>query len=194
MNVVQEVNGVFNNEAVREMLVKWRAVIVVGMAVLILPFVEREWFLAAFVVSMFGEVGQLWCFASLDKNRDLAANGPYSLVRNPMYLARYFIVLGFFLLLGEVGVWLIMPYTLIYGFYMVNRIRREEWLLQSVFGEAFSAYCARKNRILPSFRGASADTLFYWRSDLFRKNNGPRNLVGLLGGYAAIYLASGWVQ
>ena len=55
---------------------------------------------------MFGEAIQLWCFASLDKGRTLAFNGPYALVRNPMYLGRYFILLGGLMLLGNA--WLLL--------------------------------------------------------------------------------------
>ena len=39
-------------------------------------------------------------FASLTKNSDLAIRGPYAMVRNPMYLGRFFILFGFLMLLG----------------------------------------------------------------------------------------------
>jgi len=59
----------------------------------VLWFAGPRWLWPGFFVSMAGELIQLWCFASLDKNRDLACNGPYALTRNPMYLGRFLIVL-----------------------------------------------------------------------------------------------------
>ena len=73
---------------------------------------------------MFGELIQLWSFASLDKNSDLAIRGPYALVRNPMYLGRYFILLGFLILLG--AWWVLVVYSVVYWFYMDTRVEREE--------------------------------------------------------------------
>jgi len=54
------------------------------------------------LVSVLGEAIQLWSFASLVKNEQLTARGPYVLVRNPMYLGRFFLILGIALLFGNV--------------------------------------------------------------------------------------------
>ena len=47
---------------------------------------------------MFGQLIQTWCFASLVKNWQLTERGPYLMCRNPMYIGRYFLILGFVLL------------------------------------------------------------------------------------------------
>ena len=99
----ESINALFNNAALRKILVRYR--IVLGIALVALLFWQLGWraenFWLAFAVSMVGEFIQLWCFASLDKNATLAFRGPYSLVRNPMYLGRYFIILGLLLLLDS---------------------------------------------------------------------------------------------
>jgi hypothetical protein len=46
------------------------------------------------------------------------------MVRNPMYLGRFFILLGFLMLLDQW--WLLLAYTVIYWLYMDARVQREE--------------------------------------------------------------------
>jgi protein-S-isoprenylcysteine O-methyltransferase Ste14 len=150
--------------------------------------IEPRWFWLGFDVSMVGEIIQLWCFASLKKEKVLACRGPYVLVRNPMYLGRFFIVLGVILLLGEPGLWAVVPYTLFYWFYMYNRVRREESKLIGIFGADYEAYCRNVNRFLPSPRGGNLQNVMYWKWALLTGNHGWLNLAALLGAYAVLYV------
>ena len=184
----EPIHALFNNAALRKVLVRYR--IVLGIALVALLFWKLGWrtehFWLAFVVSMVGEFIQLWCFASLDKNASLAFRGPYSLVRNPMYLGRYFIVLGMLLLLDNGRLPAIVVYTVIYWFYMVNRVKREEALLKEVFGQSYADYCAEVRPFLPRLTPCSNGTLAFWDKRLFRNCHGARNLVGTLVVWALI--------
>jgi protein-S-isoprenylcysteine O-methyltransferase Ste14 len=86
--MTKAVHGLFNHPALRRTLVRLRVPLFLALGIALLWFADRSWFLPALGVSLFGEAIQLWCFASLQKNQVLAANGPYALVRNPMYLGR----------------------------------------------------------------------------------------------------------
>ena len=141
------VHGLFNHPTLLRWLVRLRVPLFVALGVALIWYARRDWFFAALAVSTFGEAIQLWCFASLQKNQVLAANGPYALVRNPMYLGRYFLLLGMLMLLSNV--WLLAAYTIVYYFYVVNRVRREEALLAPTFGEAYARYCSQVPRFLP---------------------------------------------
>ncbi|MCC7547972.1 MAG: isoprenylcysteine carboxylmethyltransferase family protein [Burkholderiales bacterium] len=180
--MLDAIHGFFNHPGLRTAFVKARVPLGVLVAGALLWFAQPQWFWAGFAVSMLGEFIQLWSFASLNKNVDLACNGPYALVRNPMYLGRYFIILGAVMLLGNP--WLIGIYTLIYYFYMVNRVKREERRLRPALGRPYEEYCARVNRFLPGvpYRG---NPVIYWRSELLRQNNGWANLAGTLVFWAA---------
>lgn len=187
----EPIHALFNNVALRKVLVRYR--IVLGIAVVALLFWQLGWraehFWPAFAVSTMGELIQLWCFAALDKNASLAFRGPYSLVRNPMYLGRYFIVLGLLLLLDQGRLTVIIGYTVIYWFYMVNRVRREEALLKEVFGQSYADYCAEVRPFLPRLTPCSKGTLAYWDKRLFRNCHGTRNLIGTL----AVWVLIGWL-
>jgi protein-S-isoprenylcysteine O-methyltransferase Ste14 len=186
----ESVNALFNNPRLRKVLVRYR--IVLGIALVAFLFWQLGWraeyFWMALVVSMAGELIQLWCFASLDKNSTLAFNGPYALVRNPMYLGRYFIVLGLLLLIDQGRLAVVVVYTVVYWFYMANRVKREEALLKEVFGQSYADYCAVVRPFLPRLTPCRNGDLAFWDWKLLRRNHGPRNLVATLAVWGLIAL------
>ena len=153
--MLTSIRAIFNHPGVRRAYVRLRVPLAIVAIVLLFPFLQRIWLLAGFAVSMFGELIQLWSFASLDKNSDLAIRGPYALVRNPMYLGRYFILLGFLMLLG--AWWVLVVYTVIYWFYWIpaSSVRRRICVRSSVpvmkstarkSGASFQAHRSRDSR------------------------------------------------
>jgi len=179
----------FQNPQLRHWLVKLRVPIGIVVIVLIAPFVQTRWLLAGFLVSMLGELIQVWCFASLDKNTTLTVRGPYTMVRNPMYLGRFFIPLGFLMLLGN-G-WLLLLYAAGYWLYMHARVQREEAHLRPIFGAAYAHYLASVRRFVPGRpqRGTQVD---YWNWALFKQNNAGTNLVATLAVWAVVAAWTLW--
>lgn len=95
--------------------------------------------------------GRLWCllFIGGAKNATLVTEGPYSVVRNPLYL---------FNLIGAAGLGLtvqqpLLALALSSGFvlYYPAVVAREERTLLERFGEAYRAYQDRTPRWLPRF-------------------------------------------
>jgi protein-S-isoprenylcysteine O-methyltransferase Ste14 len=185
--MLTSIRSFFNNPGVRRTYVRLRVPLAIIAIAAVFPFLRRDWLLAGFVVSMFGEFIQLWSFASLDKNSDLAIRGPYAMVRNPMYLGRYFILLGFLMLLGVW--WILVAYTVVYWFYMDTRVEREEAHLRPIFGPRYDEYCARVRRFIPG-APLPGQPLAYWNWTLFRQNNAAMNLLGTLVVWAVV---AGWL-
>lgn len=181
--MLTSIRAIFNHPGVRRAYVRLRVPLAIVAIVLLFPFLQRIWLLAGFAVSMFGELIQLWSFASLDKNSDLAIRGPYALVRNPMYLGRYFILLGFLMLLG--AWWVLVVYTVIYWFYMDTRVEREEAHLRPIFGPRYEEYCAKVRRFVPG-APQPGQPVAYWNWTLFRQNNALANLAGTLAVWAGV--------
>lgn len=182
-------NGLFHHPGLRRFLVRMRAPIVIVGMVLLAQFVRSDWLLPGFVISMLGEFIQLWCFASLDKNSTLTARGPYTMVRNPMYLGRFFILLGFLMLLASW--WVLLAYTVLYWLYMDARVQREEAHLRPIFGAAYAEYCTTVRRFLPCWP-ATGQAVGYWSWQLFRKNNAGFNLAATLAAWAAVATWAIW--
>jgi protein-S-isoprenylcysteine O-methyltransferase Ste14 len=159
--------------------------------VLLALFARREWLLAGFVVSMFGELIQIWCFAALDKNSTLTVRGPYTMVRNPMYLGRFFIPLGFLMLLGQW--WLLLAYAVAYWMYMDARVQREEAHLKPIFGAPYAAYCAQVRRFVPGWPQPGT-RVAYWNWTLFSQNHAASNLLATLAAWALMAAWTIWGQ
>ena len=175
-----------NHRGLRRLWLRVRVGAVMLGVCLSLPFLSWDWFWVGFSVALAGELIQLWCFANLDKNSSICARGPYALVRNPMYLGRYFLVAGVLLLYRSP--YLVVVMTLAYGVYMVNRVQREETLLTGIFQDGYRDYCRKVSRFWPALRPAPGDPVATWQWRLFRKNHGMPNLLGLL----ALFLLAGW--
>lgn len=184
--MLNAIHGIFNQPAARKIFLQLRYPLFLAALVLLALKAEVALLPLAFLVSLFGEAIQLWSFASLVKNQQLTARGPYVLVRNPMYLGRFFLILGIVLLFANPYV--TAAYVVFYYFYMVNRVGREERRLAELLGQPYRDYCARVNRFLPALGriGDPAVRFFNW-SVLFR-NNGHWNLLAMLVFYAALTL------
>lgn len=179
------IHRLFNNLAIRKTLLRLRYGLVLALIAIVAYFMKPQWWLAAFLVSMFGELIQLWAFASLIKNKELAVRGPYVLTRNPMYLGRFFLIFG--LLLLPANVYLLIAYCILYYFYMVNRVEREEQHLRQVLGQRYAEYCLEVNRFWPTLhRLGNKDIVFFDWKRLIR-NNGHWNLLLTLIVYAALF-------
>lgn len=187
-SALARVHEIFNNKTIRSVVSKLRYSIFLVVFVVFIPHIRPSWFWPGFIVTIFGELIQVWCFASLEKNRVLASKGLYMLTRNPMYLGRFFVLLGFLLLTGNI--WVILVFVVLYCFYMVNRVKREEKKLRVVFGEEYEGYCRDVNRFVPSFRGVEWRSLRIFKWDVLLENNGHWNFMAVLFCYAIFYFFS----
>jgi len=94
-------------------------------------------------------LGRTWCtlYIGGQKQRELVTKGPYSVVRNPLYLFTLFGAAGIGALSGS----LVMA-ALCAGFataVFLSVVRQEEQFLLATFPQEFPAYAARVPRILP---------------------------------------------
>lgn len=185
---IEKIHFVFNNTKLRKILGKLRAPICIVIFILLLLHIKPSLLLAGFLVSLLGELIQIWCFASLEKNRTLSVRGLYCLTRNPMYLGRFFLILGALIATGNV--WIIAIFCIVYYFYMVNRVKREEALLRSVFGRDYDSYCAKVHRFLPSVKMFRWSSLLYFNWRLLNENHGHWNILAMLLCYLLFYLST----
>jgi len=88
-------------------------------------------------------------FIAGTKNGELASGGPYSMVRNPLYVGNFVgaVGLGFAVEQPILGLALGAVFALSYP----AVIAQEEANLTRIFGERFRDYCARVPRWIPDF-------------------------------------------
>lgn len=94
---------------------------------------------------------RIWChlFIAGAKNGELAQAGPYSTVRNPLYLGNFVGVVGFGFAVEQP--YLALAFALAFLLLYPAVVRQEEARLGELFGDRFREYCARVPRWLPDW-------------------------------------------
>ena len=96
--------------------------------------------------------GRIWCliFIAGRKNDSIVTDGPYSTVRNPLYVFSFLGAVGFGLTVENPLLALLL--AVIFGAYYALVVRKEERYLTSSFGAAYQEYAKRTPRWFPRFR------------------------------------------
>lgn len=189
---MQAIHKLFNHPLPRKIFLALRYPIVLALLIAVALAIKPDLLYFGMAVSLLGEVLQVWCFASLVKNEELTARGPYVMVRNPMYLGRYFLILGFILLTGNLYV--VIGYTVFYYFYMVNRVGREEKRLHRLLGEPYAQYCASTRPFLPHFARAFRPEVRFWSWSVMTHNNGHWNFLSWAVSWLLVTVYTYWLM
>lgn len=104
---------------------------------------------AAFI----GEVIRYWASGYIMKNKVLAQNGPYAMVRHPLYTGNILLVTGF--AIAGLTLWA-LPLTLFFfWFYYPPAIEYEDRKLKSIFGQDWTDWSTETPALMPKFSNAS---------------------------------------
>jgi protein-S-isoprenylcysteine O-methyltransferase Ste14 len=125
--------------------VTWGFVLAAAFLVFAAP--TRWSIFCGLVLAVLGEAFRTWASGILVKNRELATNGPFRLMRNPLYLGNFVVGLG----VSVMGNRLVLLAAFLAFFIPVYHalVRQEEKVLLDQHGEAFLDYCRRVPRYLP---------------------------------------------
>ncbi len=176
----------FNNKKVRKTMLKLRIPLGVLVFALLATQLRKEWFFPGLAVSLPGEMLQVWCFSTIKTKKQLTVYGPYMFVRNPMYIGRFFLIFGMILMTGNP--WILAGFVVLYYFYMVNRVRREEKVLSELFGKDYQRYCRDVRPYLPGLKRFDKRLLWSVNRESFRRNHALSNMLAVAGGYVLLYL------
>jgi protein-S-isoprenylcysteine O-methyltransferase Ste14 len=124
-----------------------------------LPFLQSVWSVAGPVHETLEIVGvaflivcicgRVWCSAYIGgrKNYELVKDGPFSIVRNPLYVFSFIGVTGIGLLTGMVTVTIFAQ--VVFVLFHHATILREESVLREAYGAAYQAYLDAVPRWVP---------------------------------------------
>lgn len=140
--------------------IAWSRALVAGALVLIVfgspPKYLSGWIaelseLLGFALLAAATLWRIWChlFIAGAKNGELATAGPYSIVRNPLYLGNFLGVIGFGFAVEQP--WLALAFAVAFALLYPAVVAKEEARLAEIFGERFREYCARVPRWLPDW-------------------------------------------
>jgi hypothetical protein len=95
----------------------------------------REKILIGFGLAIVGQLWRIYAAGVIYKNRQLATTGAYSLVRHPLYLGNFLILVGFTLAGANWAVAIVV--IGFFFFYYPAAIRYEDAKLEEIFGDAW---------------------------------------------------------
>lgn len=108
---------------------------------------SRLLFIAGAVIALAGTLFRLYASGFIVKNQQLATDGPYSMVRHPLYTGNLFMLAGFTVASGVwwaplVAVWF-------WWFYYPPAIDYEDRKLRRIFGQSCVAWQSTVPAVLP---------------------------------------------
>ncbi len=154
---------------------------------------EDLWVLASFLLSLSGIAVR--CFTvgfvpggtsgrntQSQRATHLNTTGMYSVVRNPLYLGNFIIILG--VMMSMMVWWLVLIGALGFFIYMERIIMAEEAFLEQTYGAEYNEWRAKTPVIIPNFSLWHAPEMsFSWKTVLKREYNG---LLGMATAFFVI--------
>ena len=120
------------------------------------------------------------------KNRELATQGPYALVRHPLYTGNISIVSGFAIASGQW--WAVAVALAFFWFYYPTAIEYEDRKLQRIFGGRWKRWAAEVPALVPSLGNLGAATNGRWSLRKSLLKNGEPLIALIVGGSFYILL------
>lgn len=103
------------------------------------------------VIVVIGIGIRMWASGFIIKNKELATNGPYALVRHPLYVGNILVVFAF---AGASGLWWTFLVTIAFlAFYYPPAIEYEDRKLSAIFGESWKEFAEHTPALLPAWGG-----------------------------------------
>ena len=119
---------------------------------------SQKLFIPGIIIIFFGELLRTWSSGYIKKNSHLTTTGPYSVIRNPLYLGNLIIGLGFAIISNSI-LWILI-FLLSFFIIYVNLIKKEEIKLSELFGDEFSQYKIKVPMLIPNFKNIKLNGSF----------------------------------
>lgn len=98
-------------------------------------------------IALTGTLVRLYASGFIVKNRQLATEGPYSLVRHPLYTGNLLLLAGFTFASGQW--WTLLVSGAFWAFFYPPTIEYEDRKLHRTFGEAWEAWSSTVPAVIP---------------------------------------------
>ncbi len=136
-----------------------------------------------------------WAAGHLQRNERLATSGPYAYLRDPLYLGRLFLIVGF----GVVGHnWICYGLTALalgvfFLNYMPRKLRKETQRLQRVFGPPYVRYRRQVRSLIPRLTPYPERSPKRWEWRLYWRVNREPLLCLAVAALVALMLVKPWL-
>ncbi len=99
------------------------------------------------VIAIAGMLFRLYASGFIVKNKQLATNGPYSLVRHPLYTGNLLLMIGFTFASGQW--WAFVVSAVFWWFYYPPAVEYEDRKLEALFGDEWREWSVTVPAVIP---------------------------------------------
>lgn len=99
------------------------------------------------LIALIGMLVRLYASGFIVKNKQLATNGPYSLVRHPLYTGNLLLMIGFTFACGQW--WALLVSAVFWWIFYPVTIEYEDRKLHGIFGEAWEVWSNTVPAVIP---------------------------------------------
>ena len=147
--------------------------------------------MTALCMTIIGLAIRSWSAGTLNKSRELTTTGPYSLVRNPLYVGSFLMMFAFCIFCRDLPTLCFVAGPMSFLYWI--QVAFEERRLNNLFPGQWPGYQSRVPRFIP--RQLTADTFKGWTTAEWLRNREYRTLgatcFGIVGLYVWHVLTSG---
>jgi len=118
------------------------------------------------IFSILGLLLRAWAAATINKVKVLSTDGPYSIVRNPLYLGSF--LAGFGVMMSTGSILLLIIFSVGFLFVHFHKMREEEVELYNEHKEKFLEYKERVPAFFPNFLSFKSAPISF---DRYMSNN-----------------------
>jgi len=132
--------------------------VLIGIAIYLSRPTPISFTIGAVLVTI-GTVIRVWAGGHLTRDQKLTTSGPYQYTRNPFYLGRLLLIIGFGVMSGlgatsgttGIAMWVlfIMALVIFFGLYMPRKELREGGRLRQMFGKDYETWKANVPSLFP---------------------------------------------
>jgi protein-S-isoprenylcysteine O-methyltransferase Ste14 len=142
------------------------------------------------IIVFFGQAVRVWAGGHLMRNQEITTSGPYAYLRDPFYLGRLFLIIGFCVMAwGKAWIVLIIALGIFFFNYIPRKYRKEIARLENIFGQDYKDYAAYAHSLIPRLKPYPKAKNRPWSLQLFLKENKEHYFVMGTLIFAALVIA-----
>jgi protein-S-isoprenylcysteine O-methyltransferase Ste14 len=143
------------------------------------------WFIPGAIVMFGGEWLRLWAAGHLRKNKQLTTTGPYSYVKNPLYIGTLLITVGYSAMAQNIYI-LIGGFVWFFIYYAPYKKKQENEKLVGSFGPAWTVYDNAVPDYFPRFTPYPERGTNRWSYEVVKENSEHETAIGVFAGFAVL--------
>jgi protein-S-isoprenylcysteine O-methyltransferase Ste14 len=145
-------------------------------AIILLVIIAQPKFWSLIVggsIVLAGELIRVWATGHLKRNQEVTTSGPYAYLRDPLYLGRLFLLIGFCVMAGRYGLFLFLPVGIcVFAYsYMPRKYKKEMARLERHFGGEYVQYSSYCRSLIPRLKAYAGADNRKWSGSLFWHEN-----------------------